>query len=81
MNDKNVLPSPKPSFNKCPKNARTEMSLKEVENYYLSGGGQEYLCNLAKNPLFFGSSQKLDYAAACADRGPDASPAAAGSGR
>lgn len=55
MNDKNILPSPKPSFNQCPKNARTEMSLKEVENYYLSGGGQEYLCNLAKNPLFFGS--------------------------
>ncbi len=58
MNDKNVLPSPKPSFNQCPKNARTEMSLKEVENYYLSGGGQEYLCNLAKNPLFFGLTQK-----------------------
>ena len=60
MNDKNVLPSPKPSFNQCPKNARTEMNLKEVENFYLSGGGQEYLCNLTKNPLFFISSHKKE---------------------
>jgi len=57
MNDKNVLPSPKPSFNKCPQNASVEMNLREVEKYYLNGSGQEYLCNLAKNPLFFLAGQ------------------------
>jgi hypothetical protein len=57
MNDKNVLPSPKPSFNKCPQNASVEMNLREVEKYYLNGSGQEYLCNLVKNPLFFLAGQ------------------------
>ena len=51
--DKNIKPFPKPSFNKCPENARRTMTLKEVESYYLDGAGQEYICNLSKNPLFF----------------------------
>jgi len=56
--DKNIKPFPKPSFNKCPENARITMTLKEVESYYLDGVGQEYICNLSKNPLFFSGSHK-----------------------
>jgi len=56
--DKNIKPFPKPSFNKCPENARRTMTLKEVESYYLDGAGQEYICNLSKNPLFFSGLHK-----------------------
>ena len=56
--DKNIKPFPKPSFNKCPENARRTMTLKEVESYYLDGVGQEYICNLSKNPLFFSGLHK-----------------------
>ena len=48
-----ITPFPKPNFNKCPAYARVIMSLKEVEEYYLDGIGQEYLCKLVENPLFF----------------------------
>ena len=57
--DKNIKPFPKPSFNKCPENARRTMTLKEVESYYLDGAGQEYLCDLNKS-FFFGLPQRRD---------------------
>ena len=53
-----VLPFPKPFWGGCPSNARRVMTLKEVESYYLDGAGQEYLCNLAKEPLFFSDLHK-----------------------
>ena len=53
-----VLPFPKPFWGECPSNARRVMTLKEVESYYLDGAGQEHLCNLAKEPLFFSGLHK-----------------------
>ena len=59
-----ISPFPKPQFNKCPDYARIIMSKKEVEDYYFNGLGQEYFCNLAKNPVFFeASSYRDDYKA------------------
>ena len=48
-----ITPFPKPTFNKCPAYAQVIMSLKEVEEYYIDGIGQEYLCKLVETPLFF----------------------------
>ena len=56
--ENSVLPFPKPFWGGCPSNARRVMTLKEVESYYLDGAGQEYLCNLAKEPLFFSGLHK-----------------------
>ena len=61
--DKNIKPFPKPSFNKCPENARRTMTLKEVESYYLDGAGLEYLCDLNKNFIFGLPQRRDDYKA------------------
>ena len=60
---KAVSPFPKPSFNNCPAYARVVMTKKDVEEYYINGLGQEYLCDLNKNFLFGLTQRRADYKA------------------
>ena len=60
---KAISPFPKPSFNKCPAYAPVVMTKKDVEEYYINGLGQEYLCDLNKNFLFGLPQRRADYKA------------------
>ncbi len=58
-----ISPFPKPDSNKCPGYAKIIMSKKEVEEYYINGLGQEYLCTRIKSGDLFKQKDREDYKA------------------
>ena len=58
-----ISPFPKPGSNKCPGYAKIIMSKKEVEEYYINGLGQEYLCTRIKSGDLFKQKDREDYKA------------------